>query len=104
MSKGDQILVRLGTREARAIVAGIEKAVEDIVERLQEMKIEVKTKKDMENVASVASNNDREIGRIIAEAMDDLNLAYPAPSVNLEEIRRKYHAAVRLEKGGGKRV
>src|SRR5438067_2301145 len=48
---------------------GIEKAVEDIVERLQEMKIEVKTKKDMENVASVASNNDREIGRIIAEAM-----------------------------------
>ncbi len=49
---------------------GIEKAVEDIVARLQQMKIDVKTKKDMENVASVASNNDREIGKIIAEAMD----------------------------------
>jgi chaperonin GroEL len=49
---------------------GIEKAVDDIVAKLQAMKIDVKTKKDMENVASVASNNDREIGKIIAEAMD----------------------------------
>jgi chaperonin GroEL len=49
---------------------GIEKAVDDIVAKLQSMKIDVKTKKDMENVASVASNNDREIGKIIAEAMD----------------------------------
>jgi chaperonin GroEL len=49
---------------------GIEKAVEDIVAKLKEMKIDVKTKQDLENVASVASNNDREIGRIIAEAMD----------------------------------
>src|SRR6059058_5972169 len=49
---------------------GMEKAVEDIINRLKEMKIDVKTKKDMENVASVASNNDREIGRIIAESMD----------------------------------
>src|SRR6516225_8763799 len=49
---------------------GMERAVEDIVERLQKMKIDVKTKKDMENVASVASNNDPEIGRIIAEAME----------------------------------
>jgi chaperonin GroEL len=49
---------------------GIERAVEDVVTRLKEMKIEVKTKQDMENVASVASNNDREIGRIIAEAME----------------------------------
>src|SRR6516164_3277866 len=49
---------------------GMEKAVDDIVERLQKMKIDVKTKKDMENVASVASNNRPEIGRIIAEAME----------------------------------
>src|SRR5271154_762039 len=49
---------------------GIEKAVEDIVERLHKMKIDVKTKKDMQNVAAVASNNDMEIGRIIAEAME----------------------------------
>src|SRR5438477_321728 len=49
---------------------GIERAVEEIVGKLQQMKIDVKNKRDMENVASVASNNDREIGRIIAEAMD----------------------------------
>src|SRR6516225_7379185 len=49
---------------------GIEKAVDDVVERLKKMSIPVKTKKDLENVASVASNNDTEIGRIIAEAMD----------------------------------
>src|ERR1700733_1829438 len=48
---------------------GIEKAVEDIVAKLKTMKIDVKTQQDLENVASVASNNDREIGRIIAEAM-----------------------------------
>src|SRR2546423_6691704 len=49
---------------------GIEKAVEDIVERLKGMKKDVKSKKDLESVATVASNNDTEIGRIIAEAMD----------------------------------
>jgi chaperonin GroEL len=49
---------------------GIEKAVDDVVEKLKKMSIPVKSKKDMEAVASVASNNDSEIGRIIAEAMD----------------------------------
>jgi chaperonin GroEL len=49
---------------------GMDKAVEDITEKLKKMSISVKNKKDMENVASVASNNDEEIGRIIAEAMD----------------------------------
>ena len=49
---------------------GMEKAVEEIVARLGTMKIDVKTKRDLENVATVAANNDREIGKIIAEAMD----------------------------------
>jgi chaperonin GroEL len=49
---------------------GIERAVDDLVERLKKMSIPVKSKKDLEAVASVASNNDTEIGRIIAEAMD----------------------------------
>jgi chaperonin GroEL len=48
---------------------GIEKAVEDIVAKLMEMKKDVKNQKDLENVATVAANNDREIGKIIAEAM-----------------------------------
>jgi chaperonin GroEL len=49
---------------------GIEKAVEDIVARLKDMSIAVKSKKDLENVATVAANNDSEIGGIIADAMD----------------------------------
>jgi len=49
---------------------GIDKAVEDIVEKLKKMSIPVKSKKDLENVATIASNNDPEIGKIIAEAMD----------------------------------
>src|SRR6187200_3281159 len=49
---------------------GIEKAVDDVVAKLQNMKIDIKSKRDMQNVASVAANNDEEIGTIIAEAMD----------------------------------
>lgn len=49
---------------------GIESAVETIVAKLGTMKIDVKNKKDMQAVASVAANGDEEIGRIIAEAMD----------------------------------
>jgi chaperonin GroEL len=49
---------------------GIEKAVSDIVAKLQAHKIDIKSKSDMESVATIAANNDEEIGRIIAEAMD----------------------------------
>src|SRR2546426_2152245 len=49
---------------------GIEKAVDDIVEKLKKMSIPVKSKRDLENVATIAANNDEEIGRIIAEAME----------------------------------
>jgi chaperonin GroEL len=63
----------------RAVVAGInpmlmkrgiEKAVDDLVEKIKKMSIPVKSKKDMEAVATVASNGDTEIGGIIAAAMD----------------------------------
>ena len=63
----------------RAVVSGInpmlmkrgmDQAVEDVVAKLQKMSIPVKGKKDIENVAAIAANNDEEIGRIIAEAMD----------------------------------
>src|SRR4051812_28806241 len=49
---------------------GIEKAVEDIVARLQKMSIPVKGKQDLESVATIAANNDETIGTIIAEAMN----------------------------------
>ncbi len=49
---------------------GIEAGVEAIVAKLRSMSVDVKGKKDLENVAAIASNNDAEIGRIIAEAMN----------------------------------
>jgi chaperonin GroEL len=50
--------------------AGIEKAVEQIAAKLKEMAIPVKGKKEMAQVASIAANNDPEIGELLAEAMD----------------------------------
>jgi len=50
--------------------AGIEKAVEHIAGKLKEMSIPVKGKKEMAQVASIAANNDSEIGDLLAEAMD----------------------------------
>ena len=44
------------------------------------------------------------VSQIIADTMDDLDLAYPPPSVNLAEIRRKYHAAAHEDVGGGKKA
>ena len=49
---------------------GIEKAVEDITEKLKKMSIKIKDKSEMENVASIAANNDREIGALLAGAME----------------------------------
>ncbi|QDV69207.1 60 kDa chaperonin [Rosistilla carotiformis] len=49
---------------------GIEQAVADITEQLKKMAIKVKSKEDMANVATVASNNDREIGTLLADAME----------------------------------
>jgi PPK2 family polyphosphate:nucleotide phosphotransferase len=44
------------------------------------------------------------VSQIIADALADLGLAFPAPSVNLADIRRKYHAAVRQAKEGEKKA
>ena len=50
--------------------AGIDKSVEHIAAKLKEMSIPVKGKKEMAQVASIAANNDMEIGELLAEAMD----------------------------------
>jgi PPK2 family polyphosphate:nucleotide phosphotransferase len=44
------------------------------------------------------------ISQIIADTIEELKLAFPPPSVNLADIRRKYHAAVRQEKADGKKA
>lgn len=50
--------------------AGMEKAVEDITAKLHSMAKKVRDKSEMADVASIAANNDREIGELLAEAMD----------------------------------
>ncbi len=37
------------------------------------------------------------VSHIIEKTLDDMNLALPAPTVDLEKIRRDYHAAVKAE-------
>lgn len=49
---------------------GIDVAVEDAVKILHEMSREVGSKEDIEAVASISANNDKEIGSLIAEAID----------------------------------
>ncbi len=49
---------------------GIEKAVADIFDKLQKMSIKIKGKTEMAQVASIAANNDPEIGSILADAME----------------------------------
>jgi chaperonin GroEL len=63
----------------RAVVAGVnpmlmkrgmDKAVLDIVEQLKKMSTKISDKKETEQVATVASNFDTEVGKMIAEATE----------------------------------
>ena len=49
---------------------GIEKAISDISKYLEKASIQIKTKKEMAQVGAIASNNDNEIGNLLAEAME----------------------------------
>ncbi|MDW8295195.1 MAG: chaperonin GroEL, partial [Aquificaceae bacterium] len=49
---------------------GIDKAVEKIVEEIKAQSIQVGGRKEIEQVATISANNDPEIGRIIADAME----------------------------------
>ena len=53
-----------------ALKQGIEKAVETIVEELKKMSVKVKGKEEIAQVGTIAANNDKEIGNMIAEAME----------------------------------
>src|SRR2546428_12534265 len=49
---------------------GIEQAVDAVVEELKHMSKSTKDKKEIAQVATIASNNDKTIGNLIAEAME----------------------------------
>ncbi len=53
-----------------ALRRGIEKAVETVVEELKKFSKPVEKKEEMEQVATISAHNDRQIGRLIADAME----------------------------------
>lgn len=63
----------------KAVVAGInplqlktgmDKAVADIIAELKKMSVPVKGQKEIEQVGTISANNDQEIGKLLAEAME----------------------------------
>jgi len=71
-----QAIIRDGLKNVTAganpmgLKRGIDKAVDAVVGELKKMSKSTKDKKEIEQVASIASNNDKTIGNLIAEAME----------------------------------
>src|SRR5213593_2987732 len=71
-----QAIVREGLKNVTAganpmgLKRGIDKAVDVVVEELKRMSKSTKDKKEIAQVATIASNNDKTIGTLIAEAME----------------------------------
>jgi chaperonin GroEL len=53
-----------------ALKRGIEQAVEKVVEELKKLSKSTKDKKEIAQVATVAANNDKPLGNLLAEAME----------------------------------
>src|SRR5882724_5117055 len=56
--------------DAMALARGIRKAVDAVIENLKKQSKKIGGKDDIENVASISANNDREIGKIMADAFE----------------------------------
>ena len=73
-----QAIFREGVRNVTAganpmsLQQGIHSATEKVVAELERMSQKVKTKEDVMNVATVSANNDREIGKLISAAMEQV--------------------------------
>ncbi|MDO8475600.1 MAG: chaperonin GroEL [Candidatus Rokubacteria bacterium] len=71
-----QAIIRDGMKNVTAganpmgLKRGIDKAVDVVVEELKKMSKSTKDKKEIAQVATIASNNDKTIGSLIAEAME----------------------------------
>ncbi len=73
-----QAIFRQGVKNVAAganpmsLQRGIQIATDAVVAELQRISRKVKSKEDLMNVASVSANNDREIGKLISEAMEQV--------------------------------
>src|SRR5437868_5260273 len=56
--------------DAMALARGIRKAVTAVIANLKKQSRKIEGKGDIENVASISANNDREIGKIMADAFE----------------------------------
>lgn len=71
-----QAIYRVGVKNVAAganpmsLQRGIQMATDEVVKELERVSRKVKSKEDLMNVASVSANNDREIGKLISEAME----------------------------------
>jgi chaperonin GroEL len=73
-----QAIYREGVKNVAAganpmsIQRGIQLATDQVVAELERLSKKVKGKEELTNVATVSANNDREIGRLISEAMEQV--------------------------------
>src|SRR5919106_107379 len=71
-----QAIVREGTKNIAAganpmeVKRGIDRAVETVVEELKKLSTPISGSKDIEDVGTISANNDREVGKLIAQAME----------------------------------
>jgi len=71
-----QSIVKEGLKNVTAganpmgIKRGIEKAVKAAVEQIEKMSKKIETAEEISNIAAISANNDPEIGKLIADAMD----------------------------------
>jgi chaperonin GroEL len=71
-----QSMIREGLRNVTAganpmgIKRGIEKTVKVVVEDIAKISKKVETSEEISNIAAISANNDSEIGKLIADAMD----------------------------------
>lgn len=56
--------------DIRKFVSGIEKATSDVLQFLQETCVNVTSKEELENVATISANGEKELGEIIANAIE----------------------------------
>ncbi len=71
-----QSIIKEGLRNVTAganpmgIKRGVEKAVKVAVEQIEKLSKKIETAEEISNIAAISANNDPEIGKLIADAMD----------------------------------
>ncbi|HPR17740.1 MAG TPA: chaperonin GroEL [Candidatus Cloacimonadota bacterium] len=63
---------------------GLEKASAAVIERIQELKKEIRNNNEIAQIATISANNDNEIGNLIAEAMESVG---KEGIINVEEAK-----------------